>query len=154
MNNDSLRAKAVAEICGFGSVAMIDYLERSAIFIPERKREKNRGRPRTYTFRDVLVLRLLSTLLKNGASVYVLKEALSQLQKFRWKAEEAVLEDSSGALRHLILSAGRAYFIRENNELVDILSSGQLTFSFVLDLDQLHSTVQNEWKQSRIKLTA
>ena len=152
MNIESLKARAVVEICGFGSVAMLDYLERSGVFIPEVKRQKNRGRVRSYTFKDVLTLKLLSTLLKNGASVSALKDALNMLHRVKWKAEETVLEDSRGALRHLILSAGKVYFARNREELIDLATGGQLTFSFMIDLDRLHTSLQSEWRQSRIKL--
>lgn len=76
---ETLRAKAVKEICGFGSVAMLDYLERSGAFIPQIRRRKRKGVPREYTFRDVLILKAIATLLENGASVAAIKGALESL---------------------------------------------------------------------------
>jgi hypothetical protein len=151
---DTLKARAVADVCGFGSVAMLDYLERSGVFQPEIRRQKNKGKPRKYTFRDVLVLKAIAILLRNGASVAALKESLSFLQKARWRAEEAVLEDSLGSLRHLIFSGGKIYLPRSEAELIELTFGGQLAFSFIIDLDQLHSTLQREWRQSRIGLQA
>lgn len=151
---DTLRAKAVKEICGFGSVAMIDYLERSGVFIPQVRRRKHRGVPRQYTFRDVLILKTIATLLENGASVAAIKDALEKLQAYRWKADRAVLEHGPGSIRHLVFSGGNFYFPRNREELIDLTFDGQLTFSFVLDLDRLHAVVQSEWGQERIKLLA
>jgi DNA-binding transcriptional MerR regulator len=151
---ESLRAKAVKEICGFGSVAMLDYLERSGVFKSQLRRRKHKGRPREYTFRDVLVLKTIATLLENGASVAAIKDALEKLQAYKWKADPAVLEHSPGSIRHLIFSAGRFYFPKDRDELVDLAFDGQLTFAFILDLDRLHSIVQSEWGQTRIKLSA
>ena len=150
---DKLRAKAVKEICGFGSVAMIDYLERSGVFIPQIRRRKRRGVPRLYTFRDVLILKTIATLLENGASVAAIKDALEKLQAYRWKADLAVMEHSPGAIRHLVFSGGNFYFPRSREELVDLTFDGQLTFAFVLDLDRLHTVVQSEWGQERIRLS-
>lgn len=151
---ETLRAKAVKEICGFGSVAMIDYLERSGAFMPQIKRRKRKGVPRLYTFRDVLMLKAIATLLENGASVAAIKGALEKLQAYRWKADSAVLEHGPGSIRHLVFSGGSFYFPKSRDELVDLTFDGQLTFSFVLDLDRLHSLVQKEWGQERIKLLA
>lgn len=150
---ETLRAKAVKDICGFGSIAMLDYLERSEVFIPQIKRRKHKGRPREYTFRDVLILKAIATLLENGASVAAIKDALGKLQAYKWKADSAVLEHGPGSIRHLIFSGGTFYFPKDRDELVDLTFDGQLTFAFVLDLDRLHALVQNEWGQERIKLT-
>ena len=149
---ETLRAKAVKEICSFGSVAMIDYLERSGVFIPQIRRKKRKGVPREYTFRDVLILKAIATLLENGASVAAIKGALEKLQAYKWKADSAVLEHAPGSIRHLIFSAGNFYFPKSRDELIDLTFDGQLTFAFVLDLDRLHSVVQSEWGQERIKL--
>ena len=151
---DTLNAKAVKEICGFGSVAMIDYLERSGVFIPQIKRRKVRGKPREYTFRDVLILKTISTLLENGASVAKIKIALEKLQSYRWKADPAVLEHGPGSIRHLVFSGGNFYFPKDRDQLIDLTFNEQLTFSFVLDLDRLHAVLQSEWGQERIKLLA
>ncbi len=148
MYNQTKNAKAVTRICDFGSVAMLDYLERSGVFIPQNKRKKNRGRKREYTFRDVLVLKTISTLLQNGATVSNLKGALSSLQRIPWKAEPAVLEDSQGALRHLIVSGGKVYFTRNNEELIDLTSGGQLSFFFILDIDKIYADVAKDWDQA------
>lgn len=151
---ETLRAKAVKEICGFGSVAMLDYLERSKAFIPQVRRRKRKGVPREYTFRDVLVLKAISTLLENGASVAAIRDALEKMQVYRWKADSATLEHGPGGIRHLIFSGGRFYFPKDREELIDLTFDGQLTFAFILDLDKLHSLVQAEWGQERIKLIA
>lgn len=151
---ETLRAKAVKDICGFGSIAMLDYLERSGVFIPEKKRRKQKGRAREYTFRDVLMLKAIATLLENGASVAAIKDALGKLQAYRWKADPAVLEHNPGSIRHLIFSGGAFYFPKDRQELIDLTFDGQLTFAFVLDLDRLHTVVQNEWGQNRLRLIA
>lgn len=151
---ETLRAKAVKEICGFGSVAMIDYLERSGVFVPQVRRRKHKGVPRQYTFRDVLMLKAIATLLENGASVAAIKGALEKLQAYHWKADRAVLEHGPGSIRHLVFSGGNFYFPKSREELIDLTFDGQLTFSFVLDLDRLHAVVQSEWGQERIKLLA
>ena len=143
---DSHRADRVAEMCNFGSVSMIDYLERTGVFVPTKKRQKRRGKPREYCFRDVLVLKIISSLLSNGATVSNLKGALQKLQAISWTADEATLEDSLGPLRHLVVSAGNIYLSRSKEELIELASGGQLAFSFLLDLDTLHAELANAWR--------
>lgn len=122
--------------CGFRSTAMIDYLERSGVFL--RSGPKRRGKTKNFTFRDLLVLKVLATLLANGASVAALKAALVEFQKSRWVADPAVLEDSGGGLRYIIASGTNLFFAPSSEVLVDLSNNGQLAFSFILDLDRLH----------------
>jgi DNA-binding transcriptional MerR regulator len=154
MKIDTHNAKTVIQLCGFGSVAMLDYLERTGIFFPQIRRDKNRGKRRQYTFRDVLVLKTIAVLLRNGASVAALKDALEGLQRISWKAEETVLEDKVGPLRHLVVSNRRIYFARNRDELVDLAAGNQLTFSFIIDLEQLHTELAGAWRQRRLSLVA
>lgn len=134
---DGYSAKKAREVCGFGSVAMLDYLERSEVFT-RRKAQKRRGKSRRYTFRDLLVLKVIKTLLDSGVSVASLKKSLREFQYWKWKAEPTVLEDENGGLRYLIASGKNVYFAKSANILVELSNSGQLAFSFVLDLDRLH----------------
>lgn len=140
-------ARATARLCGFGSVAMIDYLERSGVFTPSRKRNKNRGKRRFYTFRDVLVLRTIKALLDSGTSVAAIKDSLIAFQRIRWKADEAVLEDNAGPLRWLIASGGKIYLARSIQGLVELSGSGQMAFSFVIDIEKMHTELCKDWRQ-------
>jgi DNA-binding transcriptional MerR regulator len=125
-----------ARLCGFKTVAMLDYLERSGVFV--REGPKRRGKVRNYSFRDLLVLRVLATLLSNGASVASLKTALVEFQKTKWRADPSVLEDRDGGLRYIVASGPNLYFVAKSDALVDLSNRGQLAFSFIIDLDRLH----------------
>jgi DNA-binding transcriptional MerR regulator len=147
-------ARTAAQLAGLGSVAMVDYLERSGVFVPTRKRGKRRGYKRRYCFRDVLVLKTIGTLLRNGASVANLKGALDSFQRIPWKAEEAVLEDRLGPLRHLVVSSNKIYLARSREELIDLAAGGQLSFSFLIDLEKLHTELCIDWRQGKLKFGA
>lgn len=92
MNKDYVTAAVAARVCGFDSVYMIDYLQRSGVFVPSKKRPHGRGRHREFSFKDLVVLRTISTLLKNGASVSALKKALVQFQNEKWDADRASMQ--------------------------------------------------------------
>ena len=151
---ESHTAAKAAQLAGLSSVAMIDYLERTGVFVPVKKRAKARGRKRKYSFRDVLVLKAIALLLRNGASVANLKGALEGLQRIPWRAEETVLEDKGGPLRHLVVSGGRIYFARTKEELVDLTSGNQLSFLFLIDLEKLHTELCVEWRQEKLGFAA
>jgi DNA-binding transcriptional MerR regulator len=134
----SVDAKTAVRICGFRSVAMLDYLQRSGVFIPT-KRAGRRGKGRRYEFRELLVLKTISTLLENGASVHSLKTALNEFQKKKWTADQATLEGEGGPLKYLVASGRGVLFAKSCDNLFDMTKNGQMAFSFVVDLDKLHS---------------
>jgi hypothetical protein len=134
---DSFSARRAVELCGFGSVAMLDYLERTKVFV-RTKSSKRRGKGRRYCFRDLLILKVIKALLDNGVSVSTLQKSLAEFQHWRWKAEPTVLEDGIGGLRYLVASGNSVFFAHSDAILVELSKKGQLAFSFILDLDRLH----------------
>lgn len=147
---DAFSARRAADLCGFKSVAMLDYLERSGVFA-RRRGEKRRGKGRRYTFRDLLVLKVIRALLENGASVASLRASLVEFQHWKWKAEPTVLEDELGGLRFLIASGKSIYFAKSADILVDLSNKGQLAFSFILDLDKLHGELCRDMGLPRLQ---
>jgi DNA-binding transcriptional MerR regulator len=142
---DGVSAKDAARICGFESVAMLDYLQRSGVFIPADRKGKRRGRGRRYDFRDLLILRAISELLKNGASVAALKKSLREFQTSKWAADEGSLHDEDGAiLKYLVACGDSIVFAKSSDTLFDLTKRGQMLFSFILDLDELHANVREE----------
>jgi DNA-binding transcriptional MerR regulator len=154
---DRFDAHTVRKLCGFETVAMIDYLERSGVFVASKPRAKRRGRKRVYTFREMVILRSIKSLLENGASVRSLKLALNNFQKWRWKADPAVLEDRDGPIRYLVASGSDVYFAKSTESLLSLTKNGQYAFSFILDLDKIHKQLCYQLgiqQQSEFQLSA
>jgi DNA-binding transcriptional MerR regulator len=151
MNIEAVSAKDAARICGFRSTAMLDYLQRTGVFVPvERKNGKRRGRGRRYTFRDMLVLRAISALLENGASVSSLGDALREFQSRRWTADETSLQGEGGSvLRYVVASGKSIIFATSRDTLFDLTKRGQMLFSFILDLDELHADLRTRCFEHR-----
>ena len=139
LKKEVVNASRAAVICGLGTVAMIDYLERSGVFVPSKKRIKRRGRPRNYDFRDLLVLKTLGRLLAGGTSVSALKLALRQFQADKWSADRASLANGSQILRYVLISGKDVLYATAAQTLFDLTKDGQMVFNFVVDLDALHS---------------
>jgi DNA-binding transcriptional MerR regulator len=152
---EAVNARTAARICGFESVAMLDYLQRSGVFIPADRKGKRRGKGRRYDFRELMVLKTISALLKNGASVAALKRSLLEFQKRRWQADSASLQDDSGEiLKYFVVCGDSICFAKSADRLYDMTKSGQMVFSFVIDLDKLHTELCNALSQRELPLIA
>ena len=150
---EAVDARTAVRVCGFESVAMLDYLQRSGVFIPSDRRGKRRGKGRRYEFRELMVLKTISALLRNGASVSALKKALVEFQKRKWFADSASLQDDSGALlKYFVVCADSICFAKSADKLFDLTRNGQMVFSFVVDLDRLHTELCNSLAQGELPL--
>lgn len=148
---DYASAKRAVAICGFGTVAMLDYLERSGVFV-RSDRTKRRGRGRRYNFRDLIVLKTISSLLNNGASVSAIKKSLQQFQNDKWSADRGNLSFDESPLKYLIVSNGTVIYGKSNDTLYDLSKSGQMLFNFIVDIDKVHSDIINALEQRELPL--
>lgn len=139
MHIDSVDARRAAKICGFKTVAMLDYLERSGVFVRRRSTQKRRGKGRAYSFRELLVLKVISNLLANGASVTALKKSLLEFQQDKWDADRGNLSFEDRVFRYLSVSGGSVLYADSSHNFFDMTNGGQMVFGFIVDIDQLHS---------------
>ncbi len=144
---DSANARKAARVCGYDSVYMLDYLQRSGVFVPSDRKGQKRGKGRRYDFRELVVLKTISELLRNGASVAALKKSLLAFQKAKWDADKTSLQHEGEAVRYFVVSAGQIYFAQSKDTLFDLSKDGQMAFSFVVDLDRIHTEVRNGLSQ-------
>jgi len=122
------------------SVDMVNYLCRHEIVIPTGDSKRGRGCIRKYTFSDILLLRVISKLLSNGISVSGLRKSLIAIQK-RGETTREILSK-----KYLATDGKNIYF--EDNGVLELLTTGQLAFAFVLELelvrDELSKTIESE----------
>lgn len=135
---ESFPPQRAAELSGFKSVAMLDYLQRSKVFFPRGKKgARGRGNKRLYEFRDVLILKAIKRLLDSGASVAALAKALTEFQRLNWNADPVTLEDRNGIIRYLVASGSDVYLAKDADVLINLSKNGQLSFSFIIDIEVL-----------------
>ena len=83
------------------------------------------GVPKFYSFRDIVALRVIKTLLDNGMSIQRVRRA--------WK----YLTKNGDLTKHLsevkLKSDGKTIYSVEDNEVFDALKNGQLTFFETID---------------------
>jgi DNA-binding transcriptional MerR regulator len=115
--------------------AMLDYLCREKVLVPSTPGQRGRGRPRRYSFGDVVMLRVLSRLLAAGISVQRLKKALQSLRRFH-----KAIRPLSLPADYLVTDGRRAY-LRDKDGLLELDGSGQMSFLFVLELRDVRREV-------------
>lgn len=151
---EAVSAKKAVAICGFKSVAMLDYLQRSGVFVPADRKGKRRGRGRRYDFRDLLVLKAIAELLRNGATVSALRTSLQEFQLRKWSADEGSLQSEDGSiLKYLIACGDSIVFAKSTDTLYDLTKGGQMVFSFIVDLDKLHAELCFRLRQEELPLS-
>lgn len=147
-------AREAARICGFETVYMLDYLQRSGVYVPrDRPNGGRKGRNRRYNFRDLMVLKTISVLLQNGASVSALKKSLIEFQSSKWIADKASLELNGNPVRYFIASSKSIVFATSNDRIYELNKGGQMLFNFVIDLDQIHSDLRFSIDQGSLPLS-
>ena len=126
------------------SPSMTDYLCRTKIIAPSNMGSKGRGRGkvRRFSFGDVVQLRTYAKLLKQGVSVKRLKEAHKT-----WSLHFKVLEIQTPPSEYLLTDGVRIYFRHPNKVLEELSTEGQLAFSFIIDLKQIHHEIVSEIKK-------
>jgi DNA-binding transcriptional MerR regulator len=103
------------------------YWDKVALVQPEL--QQTRGRPgvrRLYSFRDLVALRMIKSLLDGGMSLQKVRRAYAYLRK-----KAALDEELSGA--RLVTDSTSVYAIDDEEVVADLLQEGQLAFSLVLD---------------------
>lgn len=132
-------AKVAAHYAGLRTRMMLDYLERSNVFEREElrtqaDRKRQHGVRRRYSYRDIVVLRAISSLLDKGVSVQRIRKAMlsfSRDEKFHCDRDR--LRHGAEAVQYFVTD-GASIFFSKGETLLDMVRGGQGTFSFVVDL--------------------
>ena len=101
----------------------LDYWARTGLLVPSIRTATGSGTPRLYSFRDVLVLRVIKRLLDTGVSLQNVRRAVDHLR-------ERGVEDLSEIT---LMSDGASIFeCTTEDEVVDIMRGGQGVFGIAI----------------------
>lgn len=125
------------------TVYMVDYLCRNGLVKPTGCTKRGRGCVRKYTFSDILLLRVISELLSKGVSVLGLKKSLAALQKRRGATNDILKK------KYLATDGKNIYL--EDKGVLELLSSGQLAFAFVLELESVRNELTEKLSKRRVR---
>jgi DNA-binding transcriptional MerR regulator len=100
----------------------IDYWDRSKLLSPTLRPAGGSGRPRRYSYRDLVALKVIRRLLDAGIALGQIRQAVAFL-------DAHLGEDLASA--SLVLNGSRSLLVRHEGELVDALRHGQGVLSVV-----------------------
>lgn len=129
----TFRIHETVVLTGF-SKYMLDYLAREKIFAPQQA-TPGRGKARQYSFADLILLRALHHLCRDRGRVRHLREALE-----RFRDEFGSLEVGQ-KVEQLLFVQGSELCVRSASDAARELRTGQLTLSFVVDLERVVAEV-------------
>ncbi|MFM6979918.1 MAG: MerR family transcriptional regulator [Micrococcales bacterium] len=116
------RGTAAASAVGI-SYRQLDYWDRTGLVSPSVRGAQGSGTQRLYSFRDVLVLKLVKNLLDTGISLQQIRSAVEELR-------EAGIHDLA---RITMMSDGaRVYLCTTQDEVIDLLGRGQGVFGIAV----------------------
>ncbi len=116
------RGASAAAAAGI-SYRQLDYWDRTGLVIPSIQTATGSGSQRLYSFRDILVLKLVKRLLDTGVS----------LQQIRLAVEQLRASGISDLTNTTLMSDGaRVYLCTSQDEVIDLLGQGQGVFAIAV----------------------
>jgi DNA-binding transcriptional MerR regulator len=116
LSSDGFSGKRTADIVGI-SYRQLDYWARTDLIRPSLADARGSGTRRRYSYRDLLELKLVKTLLDNGIKLESIRDAFTYLRD--------QLGEPDIASAKLVITGNTAVLVRENDELIDIVNRGQ-----------------------------
>ena len=115
---------------------MVNYLARTEVLLPSQPRTRTRGLRRRYSFGDVVMLRVLASLLEAGISVARIKNSLTNLRE-----HHPEITPSSLPSKYLVTDGSEVFFLNDDDTLEALNSEGQLAFMFLIEMEQARTAV-------------
>src|SRR6478609_5286564 len=122
MSEQGYRVPDVTRICGI-TYRQIDYWARTGLVTPSVRDATGSGTQRLYSFRDLVVLKVVKRLLDAGVSLQNIRKAIETLRSHG-------VEDL--ACITLISDGTTVYECRSPEEVVDLLQGGQGVFGIAI----------------------
>ena len=132
--DDGFSGKRAAEIVGI-TYRQLDYWARTDLIRPSLADAAGSGSRRSYSYRNLLELKLIKTLLDAGIRLESVRSAFSYLR-------ENLGEDITSA--RLVITGSSAVLVRDNAELIDVVNrtKGQGVLN-LLALDEVKSELDD-----------
>lgn len=139
-------AREVAAVSGL-SLHMVNYLARENYLTASYATVGRRGVVRYYSYRDLVVARLLHNLAQAGIEIRRIKPAILLLRE----SELWDKADQRSSLSFVATDGKDLFFPNANGTLTDLTNKGQLAFAFVLDVREATRSVKGEISPAKRK---
>ena len=113
--HEGYRGAEAAEIVGI-TYRQLDYWARTDLIRPSLADAKGSGSRRLYSYRDLLELKVIKSLLDAGIKLESVREVFSYLR-------DNLGEDVTTA--NLVIQGNQAVLVRDGGELIDLVQKGQ-----------------------------
>lgn len=120
--NEGYRGAVAANVAGI-TYRQLDYWARTGLVEPSIKNAAGSGSQRLYSFRDILVLKLVKNLLATGISLQQIRVAVEQLHS-------AGVTDL--AQTTLMSDGASVYLCTSNDQVIDLVQRGQGVFGIAV----------------------
>jgi DNA-binding transcriptional MerR regulator len=107
--------KRTAEIVGI-TYRQLDYWARTDLIRPSLAEARGSGTRRSYSYQDLLELKVIKNLLEAGIQLKLVREVFTYLR-------DQLGEDVATA--NLVISGNRSVLVRSGDEMIDIVQKGQ-----------------------------
>jgi DNA-binding transcriptional MerR regulator len=107
--------RKTAEVVGI-TYRQLDYWARTDLVTPSLAEARGSGSRRLYSYRDLLELKVIKTLLDSGLKLESVRKVFTYMR-------EHLGEDISSA--NLVISGSTSVLVRSGEELIDVLQQGQ-----------------------------
>jgi DNA-binding transcriptional MerR regulator len=122
MSEQGFRVPDVCRIVGI-SYRQLDYWARTDLVTPSVRDAHGSGSQRLYSFRDLVTLRVIKSLLDTGVSLQRVRKAVDHLKGMGRPPEGATL----------FSDGNRVYETHSPEAVVDLLRNGQAVFAIAVD---------------------
>lgn len=116
------RVPIACQVAGI-TYRQLDYWARTDLVKPSIRNASGSGSQRLYSFRDILVLKIVKGLLDTGISLQNIRKAVSKL-------ENLGVDDLAGLT--LVSDGATVYECRSSEEVIDLLNGGQGVFGIAV----------------------
>ncbi|MCB0977272.1 MAG: MerR family transcriptional regulator [Acidimicrobiales bacterium] len=131
--SEHFSGKKAAEVVGI-TYRQLDYWARTDLVRPSVADATGSGSRRQYSYRDLLELKAIKTLLDAGIKLESVRTVFTYLR-------EQLGEDIASA--QIVITNGSAVLVRDNDELVDLLKQGQFVMGSILSLGGVQREVDD-----------
>ncbi|WP_018024144.1 MerR family transcriptional regulator [Corynebacterium ulceribovis] len=139
------RVPIACQVAGI-TYRQLDYWARTDLVKPSIRTAQGSGSQRLYSFKDILVLKIVKGLLDTGISLQNIRLAVEQL-------EVMGVDDLAGIT--LVSDGHTVYQCRSNEEVIDLLAGGQGVFGIAVPgiMKELTGTIA-QFEAERVDLSS
>lgn len=135
--SENYSGKRAAEIVGI-SYRQLDYWARTDLIRPSVADAAGSGSRRQYSYRDLLELKVVKSMLDAGIKLESVRTAFEYLR--------VELGENVSSAR-LVIGGGKAILVRDDAELLDVINTGQFVMTSLLSLDGVQAEIDAAVKE-------